>query len=134
MVHIRHESKAREWDHVILTISSGSRALQVKESAGGTLSLFRIKVIKPLHKKRDVYLWKWINQARPGQYITSLILTSQQLQWNLIMVYSKWMAGWDKKYTLTFFLIGMGRVCPEEGGSKSVRSKRYSLNLQGLLF
>lgn len=106
----------------------------MKESAGGTLSLFRIKVIKPLHKKRDVYLWKWINQARPGQYITSLILTSQQLQWNLIMVYSKWMAEWDKEYTLIFFVMGISRVCPEEGGSKSVRSKRYSLNLQGLLF
>lgn len=58
---------------------------------------------------------------------------AESLQWDLIRVYSKQMAGWDKEYNLESvklnFLVVMGvaRICPEEEGTKSQRQKLFCL-------
>lgn len=79
MVHIRDKSKIGEWDHIILDISSRSRAPRLK-LLRGTLSQFQVKAITLVHNLMAVHCWKWINQTSTGKCINNLVLGSQLLE------------------------------------------------------
>lgn len=100
------------------------------ETARRTLSQFQMKVIIWVHNLMAVHCWKWINQTSTGKCTTDLVSASQLLEvYNGILSWStasRWLDGIRNITHKIFVVMGRVRICPEEGGTKSIRSQDTS--------